>query len=116
MHSHGEAGAAAAAGNRIRILDLEGLAQKIVDKVDLGARHVDQRNRVDQHGRAIAGNHDVVVLLVLVEVEFVGKARTAAAFDGDAQGVLVGIGRDNGSDSFRCGLGKCHVLRRHVAS
>src|SRR4051812_29282824 len=52
--SDGEAGPAAAGRNRVRILDLEGLAHQIVNEVDHRATHVNERQLVDQHRRAIA--------------------------------------------------------------
>src|SRR5271154_6160092 len=80
-----EAGAATARGGGLRIVDLEGRADQIVDEIDFGARHVIERNRIDQDGGAALFDHDVVVGAAALGVEFVLKARAAAAFDADAQ-------------------------------
>ena len=46
-----KARAAAAGGGRVRVGDLERGADQVVDEVDLRAREVLQRHRVDQHAR-----------------------------------------------------------------
>ena len=57
-----KAGAAAAGRDGVRVPDLEGLAHQVVDEVDHRAAHVDQRQIVDQHGRAVLLDGDVVVV------------------------------------------------------
>ena len=74
-----KARAAAAGGLGLRIVDLERGADQVVDEVDLGAGQVLQRHRIDQHGDAVAGDDDVVVGLVAVDVELVLEAGAAAA-------------------------------------
>ena len=76
-----EAGAAAAGRGGLRVFHLERGADQVVDEVDLRAGHVIDRDRIDQHGRAVAGDHDVVVGLRALHAEFVLKAGAAAAFD-----------------------------------
>ena len=83
--SDGKAGAAAAGGNRVRIPDLERLAHQVVDEVDHRAAHIDERQIVDQHGGAVLFDGDVVVVAAVDEVELVGEAGAAAAFDRNAQ-------------------------------
>ena len=80
-----EAGAAAAGGGGLRVLHLERGADQVVDEVDLGTGHVVDRDRIDQHDGAVAGDDEVVVRARALHVEFVLKARAAAAFDADAQ-------------------------------
>src|SRR5215813_14646522 len=80
-----EAGAAAAGRGGLRVVHPERRADQVVDEVDLGPRHVIERHRVDQHGRAVPRDDDVVVRLGALDVELVLEARTAAAFDADPQ-------------------------------
>src|SRR6185437_8231680 len=80
-----EAGAAAAGRLGLRIVDLERSADQIVDIIDLGAGKETERNLVDQHGRAVARQHDVVVGLGAFDVELVLEAGAAAALYADAQ-------------------------------
>ena len=76
---------AAAGRDRLRVLDLERRADQIVDEVDFGTGHIIDRHAVDQHYRAVARDHQIVVRLFAVHVELVLEARAAAAFDRDAQ-------------------------------
>src|SRR5690349_17928120 len=80
-----EARAAAAGGRGIRVLDLEGGADQVVDEVDLGACEVFERHGVDQDLRAAFRDDGVVACLCIDEVELVLKAGAAAALDGDAK-------------------------------
>src|SRR4051812_19594463 len=91
---NGEAGAAAAGGDGVRVLDLEGLAHQVVDEVDHRAAHIDQRQIVDQDRGAILLDGDIVVVARVDQIELVGKAGAAAAFDGNAQRRLAGLARD----------------------
>jgi hypothetical protein len=43
-------------------VDLEGLADQIVDEVDLGAGEVFERDRIDQHARTVALDDEIVGL------------------------------------------------------
>ena len=76
-----EARAAAAGGGGLRIVDLERRADEVVDEIDLGAGHVVERDRIDQHGRAALLDHDVVVGPAALGVEFVLETGTASASD-----------------------------------
>src|SRR5262245_64069779 len=58
--SNREAGAAAAGGGRLRVVDLERGADQVVHEIDLGAGKIAERNLVDQHGRAVTRDHHVV--------------------------------------------------------
>src|SRR5262245_57533104 len=97
--SHGETGAAAAGRDRVRILDLEGLAHQIVDEIDDGATQIDERQLVDQDGGAVLLDGDIVVVALADEIEFIGEARAAAALDGNAQGRLAGFLGDDRCDA-----------------
>jgi hypothetical protein len=46
-----------------RIFNPERGPDQVVDKIDLGPRHVLHGHRVDQHSGAVAGEHEVVVSL-----------------------------------------------------
>ena len=63
-----EAGAAAAGGGGLRVLHLERGADQVVDEVDLRAGHVIDRDRIDQHHGAVAGDDEVVVGLARVSM------------------------------------------------
>src|ERR1700694_6270772 len=62
---------AATGGGGVGIGDLERGADQIVDEIDLGAFHVAQRDRIDQHGGAVPGDHEIVRRLALFHVEAV---------------------------------------------
>ena len=76
---------AAAGRGRDGVVDAERRPDEVVDEVDLGARHVLDRDRIDQHRRPFPGQHEVVVAAGLIEVEFVLKAGAAAALDAHPQ-------------------------------
>src|SRR6478736_9057963 len=101
-----EAGSAAAARDGVGILDLEGLAKEVVDEVNLRSRHVDEGEAVDQHLGIVLLDDGVVCLYAIGEIEFIGKARTAAAFDRHAQCAFAGLGTDDYSYSFCRSVGK----------
>src|SRR6516165_1007554 len=67
------------------IIDLERCADQVVDKIDLAAGHVVQRDRIDQHRGARLLDDDVVVGAVARGVELVLKAGAAAALYADPQ-------------------------------
>src|SRR5208282_5665834 len=76
-----EAGAAAAGGSRLWIVDLERRSDQVIDEVDLGTGHVVERDGIDQHGGAGPLDHDVIVRLGALGVEFVLEPGAAAARD-----------------------------------
>jgi hypothetical protein len=80
------------------------LAEKIVDEIDLRACHIDQRQLIDQDGRIVLFDNDVVSFWAFDEIEFIGKTRTATAFDSDAKSALSGIRADDSSDSLGRGI------------
>ena len=55
-----EAGAAAAGRRGLRVLHLERGADQVLDEIDFRSGHVIDRDRIDQHGRAVAGDHQIV--------------------------------------------------------
>src|SRR5260370_24845259 len=99
-----EARAAAAGRGRVGIGDLERGADQVVDEIDLGAFHVAQRDRVDEHGRAVARDHEIVWRLALLHVEPVLEPGAAAALDADAEHGAGGLGGENLADASRCPL------------
>ena len=92
-----EACAATARRRRIRIADLEGRADQVVDKVDLRAAEKANRDWIDDDSRTDAFEHNVVggFAVACDKIEFVLEARTAAALNADAQHRVVGIFRQD---------------------
>ena len=87
---HLERGAATAGRDDVRVVDLEPGALQAFDVVDLGAEDELHADLVDDDGDAV-DLEDVVVVLGAVEGERVLEARAAAAADGDAQRLALGI-------------------------
>src|SRR3984957_18763127 len=108
---NGEAYAAAAGGDRIRVLDSERLAHQIVDEIEFGAFQHFKRNRIDQQGRAIAGHRHVVLGAAPFDVECILEARAAAALDRDAQS-RAGLALENLVQSPRRAGADCNPLKR----
>jgi hypothetical protein len=96
-----EAGAAAAGGGGVGVLDLEGGADQLVGEVDLGASHVGQRDGINQDGGAVALDDDVVGLACRDQIESILETRSAAAVHADTEERVGGI---RGGD-FRNALG-----------
>ena len=46
------------------LLILKALADKVVDEIDLGAAHIDERDGIDQNGGAVPLDHQIVVMRV----------------------------------------------------
>src|SRR5437870_2923094 len=80
-----KAGPAAARRRGIRVDHAERGADQVVDEIDLRAREERHRGWIDQHHRALARDHQIVLSLGVVDVELVLEAGAAAALDGDAQ-------------------------------
>src|ERR1700761_4469860 len=74
-----EAGSAAARSGGVRIIDLERRSDQVVDKFDLRAGHIVERDGVDQDGGAGALDDDVVLGLGALGVELVLKSGASAA-------------------------------------
>src|SRR4051794_3987892 len=94
-----ERGAAAAGGGRLGVLDLERLADEVVDEIDDRAFHVLQRDLVDEDLRAVLLDHEIVRLPGAVDVEAVGEPRAAAAVDANAQHRAGGLARHDVVDA-----------------
>src|SRR6476661_10578881 len=111
----GEARAAAAGRGGLRIVYLEGRTDQIVDEIDLGAGHVVERDRIDQHRGAAALDHDVIVGSAVLGVELVLETGTASARDAHAQHRADRFLAQNLADLVRRPLGHgdrdCH---RHL--
>ncbi|TWI93157.1 hypothetical protein JM93_00712 [Roseibium hamelinense] len=65
----------------MRIVDLEGLADQIIDKIDLRTAHVFQGHGIDEDGDTVFLNGEVIVLAACHQVVFILQSGTAAAFD-----------------------------------
>src|SRR5512132_3838354 len=83
----------------IRIDDAERCADQVVDEIDFGAGEERHRGWIDQHHRALAGDHEVILGPGVVDVEFVLEAGAAAALDGDAQHGAVAFGLEDFADA-----------------
>src|SRR3954467_9640371 len=98
---HRETGAAAAGCYRIRVPDLEGRADQVLDIIEFGAAHELQRRLVDEHGRAVMFDGDVIGLPPPVEIEAILEARTPSALDTDPQHRPLGFGLQDLGDAAR---------------
>ena len=87
---HLERGPAAAGGDDVRVVDLEARALQAFHVVDLGAEDELHADLVDDHRDAV-DLEDVVVVLDAIEGERVLEARAAAAADGDAKRLALGV-------------------------
>src|SRR3979490_2193426 len=110
-----EAGAAAAGGGGVGIVHAERGADQVVDEIDLGARQKRHRGRIDQHHRAVALDHQVIVCPRLLDVELVLQAGPPAPLDADPQHRTVALGLEDFPDAAGCALadddtGCCHDL------
>ena len=82
------------------LMHTERRADQVVDEIDLRARQERHRGRIDQHHRAIALDHQIVLGPGVLDVELVLEAGAAATLDGDAQHGAVAFGLE---DFARCG-------------
>src|SRR5262249_41184133 len=80
-----EAGAAAAGGGDVRIVELELRADQVVDEIEFGALHEAERDRIDHDARAVALDQEIVGRPLAHEVEAVLKPGAAAALDAYAK-------------------------------
>src|SRR5688572_18174060 len=81
--SEREARPAAARGGGVGVVDLERLADQVVDEIDLGAAEVFERDGVDQHPRPCALDHQVIGLGGRHQVELVLEAGASPALHAD---------------------------------
>ena len=94
-----KARAAAAGRLHIRIVDLEGLPDQVVDEVDPRAAQEIQRHRIDEHHRAFLLDHQVFRLALLGDIESVLETGAAAAIDRDAERRARRLLGKNGGDA-----------------
>src|SRR5262245_2002633 len=94
-----EAGAAAAGGGGVRVDHPEGGADQVVDEIDFRSRQERHGSGINQHHRAFAGDHEVILGLGMVDVEFVLEAGAAAALDADAQHGAVAFALEDFADA-----------------
>ena len=72
-----KAGATAARRGGIGVDHAERGADQVVDEINLGARQKRHRGGIDQHHRIVALDHQVIIGLRALDVEFVLKAGAA---------------------------------------
>src|SRR6185436_11429521 len=90
-----EAGAAAAACGGVGVVDLESLADQVVDEIDLRAAEIGEGDRVDEDGSAVPLDDEVVRCPRLVEIEAILEAGAAAARHADAECRAAGLAAEN---------------------
>src|SRR5690242_4791921 len=112
--SEREAGAAAAGGFGLRVLDLESSADQVVDKVDLRAGEILHRDRIDQHDGAGALDGKIVGRARALHVELVLKAGAAATFHRHAQHGAGRLGLEDFADPPRRPFADRDVLAHSV--
>jgi len=96
-----KAGPAAAGRDRVGILDLERLADQIVDIIDLGAAHEFEAERVDQDRRVVLGKDEIVIGRGLLdELVFVLEPRAAASRHHDATNCARRLFGQHAADLF----------------
>src|SRR5205085_12547891 len=78
-------------------------------EVDLGPGEIAERNLVDQHGRAITGDDEVIGRLLALDVELVLEAGAAAALHADAQHGARRLAAQDRADLPRRPFGHVHV-------
>jgi hypothetical protein len=95
----------------MRVADLEGLANDVIDEVDLGAVHIGQRDLVDQHRRAVLLDHEIVLGAGCVEIEAILETGTPAARNRDTQGRAARFLRKDAGDALRGAVGQGDIER-----
>src|SRR5215207_4182618 len=98
----------------MRVLDLEGLPDEVVDEVDGGTLEEGQRHLVDEHGGPVPLDDDVVRLRRPLDVEGVLEAGAAAAVDADAQHRPGGLGAHDLVDAPRGPFREADLAHRAV--
>ena len=86
----------------MRVVDAERRTDQVIDEIDLGAGEIADRDLIDQHGRAVATNDEIVGRLPAVDVEFVLETRAAAALHADAKHAACRLATQNLADAA-CG-------------
>src|SRR5215467_5990684 len=102
--SDGKARAAAARSGCVGIVDFEGGANEVVDKIDLGTSEIFERNGVDQYARTSALDHEIVRFRGGNEIKLVGEAGTAPALHAHAQKGGIGFTRGDLGDALGSAL------------
>lgn len=93
----------------MRVFDLEGLADEVVNEVDHRAFHVLQGNLIHEDRCAVALDHDIVVLPGTIHLEGVLEAGAAAAIDADSQHRAGGFGRHDLMNSAGGAFGEGNI-------
>ena len=106
-----KAGSAATRSRRIGIFDFERLADQVIDKIDPRAFEKTQRHRIDQHGRAVAFEHQIVGQRAALDIERILKARAAAAIHGDPQHGAGRLAGQNFDDATGGALGHLDIWK-----
>ncbi len=101
-----EARAAAAGGDRVRVVDREALTHQPVDEVDLGAAQIRQAEAIDDDLDAVLVDDLVARLGLAVEAERVLQARATAALHGHPQRERLGVVAHQGQHMFCRTLGE----------
>src|SRR5437879_1377781 len=85
----GEGGTAAAGADRVRVVDLEAAAHRILDIVDISARDIVYAERVDQDAHAVLLELDVALFYLVGDSHTVLQPGASAAGYEDAErGIL----------------------------
>src|SRR5580698_796052 len=76
--SDGETCSTAAGRAGVGIVDLEGRADQVVDIVEFGALQKIQRHRINQYYSAVAFDHEIVVVALVIQRKIILESRAAA--------------------------------------
>src|SRR5215211_4712269 len=94
-----KAGAAATRSGGVRVDHSERGADQVIDEIEFRACQKRHRSGIDQHHRALARDHEVVLGPGPFDVEFVLEAGAAAALDADAQHRAVAFALEDFPDA-----------------
>jgi dGTPase len=90
------------------------LAHKIVDEIDLGAPHILQRHGIDEDGRPVPREDQIVVArLFLDQVVAILETGATAALDADPQRRARRLGFQNASYAYDGAVRHHHTLQVH---
>ena len=114
VRSDREAGAAAAGRGGLRVIDLERLRRSGRRQSRFRSRPCIERDRIDQHSRAVAREHEIVLGPARVDVELVLKSGTAAALDATRSMAPGGSRLEDFADPPCRALGQGHCFHGRV--